>query len=155
LVLLAERGDFLKPVILRIWESPDDPTLVPILHRMLLYYGRMVVERREADRNFKSKRGGVHGDAMLGQEVHLANDPPEMPKVVGAPYRDLAEQVREYHQLTCQCDWGEYECYIEVPDSDRSCLKFSYRCGCSRMLGPVTLTSADLAQIARLAADSN
>lgn len=155
LMLLAERGDFLKPVILRIWESPDDPNLVPILHRMLFYYGRIVVERREADRRTKAKRAGVRGSGMLGQEVALNNNVAEMPRTLAAAAdREIAEKVRERYQLHCDCGWGEYECYVKRQDGDESRLNFSYQCYCGHKLGSVVLTSTELAAFAELDADS-
>jgi hypothetical protein len=55
LVLLYERFDFIKPIILQMWERPEDPDLVAVFHRMLWYYAEIIEKRREEDRRYKQR----------------------------------------------------------------------------------------------------
>jgi hypothetical protein len=58
LALLAERMDFLRTAVLRIWGEPDNPTHVAVLHRLLFMYAAMASDRRAADRHSKSTAAG-------------------------------------------------------------------------------------------------
>jgi hypothetical protein len=55
LALLAERSRSLRRAILAIWEEPDEPVHVHVLHRLCWYYADMVRRRREADRRSKQR----------------------------------------------------------------------------------------------------
>ena len=53
--LLVERMEFLRPAILAIWEDPEEPNHIRVLHRMMSYYAAMAGKRREADRQSKER----------------------------------------------------------------------------------------------------
>ncbi len=56
LALVRERSELLKPILLEVWDSPEDTTLPPVLWRMLWYYAEMITARRRADREVKRPR---------------------------------------------------------------------------------------------------
>lgn len=51
--MLMERAVLLKPIVLRLWESPNDPALLGAFCRLLHFYEAMVDTRRAADRESK------------------------------------------------------------------------------------------------------
>jgi hypothetical protein len=53
LVMLMDRAGLLKPIVLRLWESPNDPALLGAFYRLLHFYEAMVDTRRAADRESK------------------------------------------------------------------------------------------------------
>jgi len=55
LALLSERMGFLRPVITQMLQEGDTEELVPVLHRLLLYYSDMSPRRRQSDRTSKSR----------------------------------------------------------------------------------------------------
>jgi|GEM_PF-3997428 hypothetical protein len=61
LVMLMGRGTLIRPLIVRIWEEPDNRRLEGALHRVLEYYGRMTELRRMADRAVKQRTAAVAG----------------------------------------------------------------------------------------------
>lgn len=63
LVLLLERGDLIGTVITRLWNQPDDRSLIGVLHRLLGIYAELAPARREADRRFKALRQVVSAAA--------------------------------------------------------------------------------------------
>src|SRR5262249_38096598 len=80
LVLLRERFDFLREIILEMFDNPMDEHLPGVLLRMLWYYGEMVRNRREADRVSKqrSQQRNRHGQpaSMLTLDEEW-DSPPE------------------------------------------------------------------------------
>ena len=146
LVLLAERAQLLKSVIVQIWQDPSDPSLVPILHRLLHYYAQIAERRRVADRRFKAMRSGTRTGGRLGHDVELSVVPHGIPVVARPEFSGLSEHLRELHNIHCHCDLPEYETYIES-HGDGS-LKFSWRCSCGREIGDVVISWAELREIA-------
>lgn len=56
LLMLMDRATLIKPIVLQLWDSPNDSTLVGALHRTLHYYEEIVDSRRDAERQSKRRR---------------------------------------------------------------------------------------------------
>jgi hypothetical protein len=56
MVLLFDRRQFLMPVLQKIWERPDDPVEIGVLHRALQLYALLVAQRHWADNTRKKRK---------------------------------------------------------------------------------------------------
>ena len=89
LVMLMDRAVLLKPIVLRLWESPSDPALLGAFCRLLHFYESMVDTRRAADRESKK--------AQLGDRMTTFNEKPcgrnEKPVAVADRLRAISAVV--------------------------------------------------------------
>jgi hypothetical protein len=63
--MLADRMPDLGPAVLTIWDEPDNPEHVGVLHRMLHYYSEMAKRRRQADRQSKNRPQTAAHESIL------------------------------------------------------------------------------------------
>ncbi len=56
LLMLMDRATLIKPIVLQLWDSPNDSKLIGALHRTLHYYEEIVDTRRAAERQSKRRR---------------------------------------------------------------------------------------------------
>lgn len=98
LLLLWERKDLLRNVLIRLWSEPDDERLIGALHRLLAIYGDLTPTRREADRRFKELPPESRGSAApsSGGEAVAAEIRPESPEL-----RAAVESLLEVRRLGC------------------------------------------------------
>jgi hypothetical protein len=119
-ILLAERFPFLKGILWQIWKGPGDPNAVPIMNRLLFYYGEIAAARRAADRQVKAKRAGqgetgkLTIECPLHPQIHL----PAKPGVPTSPDDpDGAEAVAEGGPLDPEFDQPEKSAVPELWDA--------------------------------------
>jgi len=147
MILLAERADFLKTAIVKVWEDPNDQNPVAILHRLLHYYGEIAERRREADRLAKAR---INRLSDVRSDVPLSHRADAVPRQVRPEYSDVIDHLRELRGITCECDWQEYEVYLEAADDDdNALLKFTWRCSCGKEIGAVEMSRAELNELVR------
>ncbi|REJ92494.1 MAG: hypothetical protein DWQ35_12075 [Planctomycetota bacterium] len=137
LALISERLNFLRPAILRLWEEPCSTEFIPVLHRMLAYYGRMIDVRRRADRTSKarSSRRSRQRPAAVGSGT------------ANAIFTDVANHIRELHGIRCAngcLDWDAWR--DDDGDEIRVVLGFVCPCGKTRQL---TLSVEEFQRIGR------
>jgi hypothetical protein len=135
--LLAERMPFLHRGVLAIWNDPDNPAHVAVLHRLLRYYVQMACSRRLADRQIKKSStalresidDAVGDDSLDASDRRIQSDEedtarPESPgrhelrlhhenfaQATGQHlYTEVAEHLRELNKIECpaRCLHWEY-----------------------------------------------
>jgi hypothetical protein len=134
LLLLWERKDLLRNVLIRLWSEPDDERLIGTLHRLLAIYGDLTPMRREADRQFKELPPEARGSAAAscGGEAVAEGIAPENPEL-----RAAVESLVEARRLGCsKCrnagqgkitlDWsGDSRVHVEM-----ACERYDFRGSC-------------------------
>lgn len=61
LVMLLDRSELIQPVVLRMWEEPENAKWPGVFLRLLNYYDEMTTRRRPADRQAKRASTGKRG----------------------------------------------------------------------------------------------
>jgi hypothetical protein len=104
LALLVERADLLLAAVWPIWEKPDDPERIAVLHRLLDFYGEMATRRRAIDRIMKARQDGARQTSNYTIECEFD---PEHDQAVREPvpelFVDIAEEVRRRRGIVCDC----------------------------------------------------
>lgn len=118
LVLISDRLTIIKPLLKRLWETPDDPDLIGAFHRVLDYYRQMVESRRAADRHSKT--------VMVGskrQSTPITQKPREsslvdstMTAAAMSAVEQLAQRIADRDDVRCVRCGGPL--HFQVDDSD-------------------------------------
>jgi len=174
--LLAERSEDIELAIQVIWNEPQAPEHIGVLHRLLYWYGEMARKRRRADSQFKQRRPpaiipatpnpGVVGPAT-DDEVLCGTSIIEGPDNSGFPFVsrkfidglhaapasarsqfDVAEHIRQLNQLECPrgCSLWKYRLYQSTDDR----VDIRVRCDCGKIVQTISMTRAELAACARM-----
>jgi hypothetical protein len=126
LVLLVERFGFLKSVLWKLWEAPDDRRAVCVLYRMLAWYAEMAPNRRKSDRKIKAGKAarlarGYAGECELdlelvqdGRQAEADGADSETGRTdaaagVPAQFQKMARWVRQRKKVRCKCVVPEWE----------------------------------------------
>lgn len=75
LVMLMDRAALLKPIVFRLWESPNDPALLGAFYRLLHFYEAMVDTRRAADRESKKAQQGERNTTFKAKTCGRKENP--------------------------------------------------------------------------------
>lgn len=132
--LLTERLPFLRQGVLAIWNEPDNPGHVQVLHRLLQYYAWMAPTRRLADRETKRKlispkRPGSTVERTAHEEsTKASNEPAHNDEQEDAPKSSTP------HHVTFE-EWGysqteEEDAFIAVANHLRERRKLECPAGC-------------------------
>jgi hypothetical protein len=103
LILLHDRFEFLREIILEIWQRPTDPQLTGVLLRMLHYYGEVARVRREGDRNYKKQRHHLNHEGRSAVVVPLDADRDAVPEASRDRFQKIVACLREKCRAACRC----------------------------------------------------
>ncbi len=118
LVLISDRMPIIKPILQRLWETPDDPDLIGAFHRVLDYYRQMVESRRAADRHSKTVMVGIKRQATpTNQTARVASFVDKaMTAAATAAVEQLAQRVADRDHVRCTRCGGPLR--FQVDDSN-------------------------------------
>ena len=173
--LLAERMPFLRRGVLAIWNDPQNPVHVGVLHRLFDDYGQMVRARRTADQQFKRKGGAIrehpgasdsHDEAAgasksedsirkrsnLGPVTQAGLSIGCSENVCAPPARnqlfaDIADHLRELHGIECPVRCTQWDYRLEEETAEP--LTIVVRCECQQVAKSIRLSRELFAREAR------
>lgn len=175
--LLAERMPSLSRSVQEIWNEPQNPVHVRVLHRLLQYYVEMVHPRREADRRSKRQShvrapGARHGagvadstaeavDAteLLSNDDRLAGEPrsggptrliENLHSSVSSdvdPFKIIGDHLRELHQIECPAGCLYWE-YRRKGNGKQSVV-IQMRCECGKVERTIRMSMNEFAKQAQ------
>ncbi len=107
LVLIMERGQFIRSLLIDLWQNPGDVDLIRKIHRLLHVYAEMATKRRKADRRIKDRAKG--SQAVRGRKRRNGRGLSEMEPELGdaAPVGDepllekIAQVLADSYSLDC------------------------------------------------------
>jgi hypothetical protein len=135
LALLAERFGILKGVLWELWEGLPGLGLVPVLHRLLDYYGTMAARRREVDRLIKSGRPLPFDDGAYE------------PQDQGNLFQEIAAEVREIRGIDCGCPRREW--WAELKGEPGATIRIVHRCIACDVAVESILTREEFTELGR------
>lgn len=94
LVLVMDRSPLLKPIVTRLWETPEDPRLIGGLHRVLSYYAEAAPAVRAGWRTQRSP-------ARTVCEVENDSEDFDATDVCGDDGRGFFEELLEQEGVRC------------------------------------------------------
>jgi hypothetical protein len=166
--LLAERMSFLRQAVLAIWNEPQNPEHVGVLHGLLACYAEMAPNRREADRQSKQRSPASfpessQGDAddKSGQTAAVdvgagGSDSQRRPKVCfvgqndgllksrptpaseGSALTEVAEHLRQLYEIKCPVGCV-FWCY-QGERTPEGAVRIDMECECGRIKKSITMT---------------
>lgn len=134
LALIVERLHFLKPALLRLWNTGFSEEKVRVLHRMMYYYAELASNRREADRRSKKNKSPM-GDSSVGEiESETPLEVALNPYLAAAnqpdidPFREAVEHLMELHGVRCEPGCANWD--YEIVSQDDNSYKIDIYCEC-------------------------
>ena len=112
LLMLMGRATLIKPIVLQLWDSPNDSTLVGALHRTLHYYEEIVDGRRDAERHSKRRRASSKPGRRRSEP--RSNQVQEL-DVPGAVSQLLATVNRLARQRSVYCKKCDRDLSFQIP----------------------------------------
>lgn len=103
LIMLFDRFDFLREIILELLERPTDRPLMGVLLRLLNYYGEMAAAKREGDRRYKRQLHHRNNQNRSAQVWSLESEQDRESKVDREPLQEIAGYHREKRVAKCKC----------------------------------------------------
>jgi hypothetical protein len=113
LLMLMDRATLIKPIVLQLWDSPNDSKLIGALHRTLHYYEEIVDTRRAAERQSKRRRLSSKPAGRRRSEP-LSNQVQEL-DVPGAVSQLLAMVNRLAKQRGVYCKKCDRDLSFQIP----------------------------------------
>ena len=129
LLMLMDRATLIKPIVLQLWDSPNDSKLIGALHRTLHYYEEIVDTRRAAERQSKRRRlsskpaGGRRSEPLSNQVQEL--DVPGAVSQLLAMVNRLAKQRGVYCK---KCDRDLSFRLAEIVPEQEQLVEFTGTC---------------------------
>lgn len=127
LLLLNERFDFLKDVILGIWNNPGDPGSIAVARTLMHYYAVLI--------NGQRMTGRLHKRQALGKIGNGPTPCEQQREVESVCYdkRDLHDQFRKAARLLTEaqgidCPFGEHDWHAELLNPGESTIRFRIWC---------------------------
>lgn len=90
LPLLLDRSELIQPIVVQLWEDPENTKLVGALHRMLWYYSDMARRSREADR--LAKQNVAQTKITQGEDASETKERPVVSSCLSGAFRELLER---------------------------------------------------------------
>lgn len=130
LVLFQERFDFIKEIVLQIWERPDDVELVPVFHRMLAYFADIIEKRREGDRRYKKRRQARDQEGQTAIEMPFVEEPTCRASAGVEQFKDIALEVARRHGFRVDLDGADWSAVLETEDEQEDPQEVAFRLLC-------------------------
>lgn len=156
--MLVDRMDDLRRAVLAIWEEPQNPEHVRVLHRLLDYYAQMAKRRRQADQQSKNRPSPGHPepsgktDEADGREgpaqtpvVPKSDSPSKMSSPTGRvpflencyvseagegdPFAVVADHIRQTRAIACPVGCSHWEYHREGESLQAVTIRLRCECG--------------------------
>jgi hypothetical protein len=100
LIMFLDRSDLIQPIIVQMWEAPQNTTYRGVFWRLLTYYSEMATKRRRAD-NRSKQQGPTNRVVFLDSELNTNQDPAKTPSspLNFIPEQDARENLANWDQL--------------------------------------------------------
>ena len=95
LPLILDRSQLIRPVVVQLWEEPENKQLAAVLHRMLWYYSDMATRSREANRLAKE-------NALQVEKNHEREVPADKTAVESNPLlKQVLREILALRKIEC------------------------------------------------------
>jgi hypothetical protein len=164
--MLVDRMEDLRRAVLAIWEEPQNPEHVRVLHRLLDYYAQMAKRRRQADKQSKNRpspiqpepsqktdnSNGVECDAQKAI-VAKSDSPAKKSSTFGPvqlienvhsvesdeedPFAIIADRIRQLRAIVCPDGCSDWKYHREGESLTGVTIRL--RCECGRIDGTISM----------------
>jgi hypothetical protein len=156
--LIAERAPVLTPAVFHLWEHPEDPQAVPVLHRILYTYAEMAATRRAADRVVKAKKATGLGGRLTNENVPLDMLTDRTSRTssegLGGPFPpagrqaldEFMEKLRLAKKIRCACPKPVWHGAVDDVKPGEQIVVFTYRSTCCGRKKDVKASLSDVSR---------
>ena len=156
--MLVDRMEDVRRAVLAIWDEPQNPEHVRVLHRLLAYYSEMAKRRRQADKQSKNRplspdreqvqenvnlctaeahtqqtvvqnRDQAHQTSSKCGPIRLYEESCSSTAGKEAPFDIIGESIRELHEIKCPADCSRWEYHREGESLNEVTIRLRCECG--------------------------